>query len=104
MPKCGLEPRQPNYTIPKDENITYFKHITKHTEGKPDPRKYQHELSWKTPNGNFGKGDSRKTFTDVAQAHSKQVPAPNFYKVPWKPTVTLGTISKTEGGDYLSDC
>jgi hypothetical protein len=66
VPKFGLEYKYPNYTVPKDEKMSYFKHVTNHTEGKPDMRKHYTELSWKTPNGNFGKGDKRKTFTDIA--------------------------------------
>lgn len=104
MPKAGLEFKYPNYTIPKDENMTYFKHVTNHTRGKPDPQKHHTELSWKTPNGNFGKGDKRKTFTDVAQEHSKKVPAPGKYNANVKWPVFFGTMKKTEGVDYLSDC
>lgn len=64
--KFGLEYRYPNYSVPKDTNFTYFNHVTNHSRGKPDPRKYNLTLNWKTSNGNFGLGAKRKTFTDEA--------------------------------------
>ena len=84
--------------------MTYFKHVTNHTLGKPDPTKYYRPLSWKTSASNFGIASKRKTFTDEAQAHSKKVPGPASYVAPFKPRILFGKISKTEGVDYLSDC
>jgi len=90
--------------VPKDTKMTYFKHVTNHTEGKPDPTKYFRPLSWKTSAGNFGLGGKRKTFTDEAQVLSKKTPGPTTYAPPFKPRILFGKISKTEGVDYLSDC
>jgi hypothetical protein len=38
-------------------------------------------MSWETKNGQFGKNSIRKTFTDDAIKHSKQVPGPNVYNL-----------------------
>lgn len=102
--KKGLEFRYPDYSVPKDENMTYFKHVTNHSRGKPDPTKYYKPLSWEKPMMNYGKGDKRKTFTDVEQARAKKIPAPTAYNPIIKRKVPLGNLSKTEGVDYLSDC
>lgn len=45
----------------------------------------------------------RKTFTDSAQEHSKKIPCPTKYETARKPFVPLGTISKAEGVDIMSD-
>lgn len=90
--------------MPKDTAMTYFKHVTNHTRGKPDPTKYDRTLSWKTSNGNFGLGGKRKTFTDEAQARSKKIPAPTAYNPKFEPRILFGKVNKTEGVDYLSDC
>ena len=49
--KSGLPKREPNYTIPKDENQGFFKHVTRATRGVPGPNHYPRAMSWKTPNG-----------------------------------------------------
>ena len=69
--KVGLPKREPNYTIPKDENSNFFNHVTRSTKGIPAPSNYHKPLSWKTPNGQFGCGPARKTFTDEAAKLSK---------------------------------
>ena len=101
--KVGLPKREPNYTIPRDENQNFFKHVTRSTKHIPGPTAYQKPLSWKTPNGQFGSGPARKTFTDDAAKLSKQVPSAASYKPKDMHRVLLGQISKTEGVDYLSD-
>ena len=45
--KIGLPNREPNYTIPKDENSNFFKHVTRSTRGIPGPNAYDNSLSWK---------------------------------------------------------
>jgi hypothetical protein len=61
-------------------------------------------MSWVAPNGNFGKGGNRKTFTDEAQKHSSKIPCPSKYKNTREPRVLQGKLDQAEGTDYLSDC
>ena len=77
--RVGLQKREPNYTIPKDHNSNFFKHVTRATRGVPGPAAYSIPLSWKTSNGNFGIGPARKTFTDEAAKLSRQVPSAATY-------------------------
>lgn len=49
--KHGIPKREPNYTIPRDENSSFFKHVTRSTRGVPGPNHYPTALSWKTNNG-----------------------------------------------------
>ena len=44
--KVGLPYREPNYTIPKDESSSFFKHVTRATRNVPAPNAYKTELSW----------------------------------------------------------
>ena len=101
--KVGLQKREPNYTVPKDENSSFFKHVTKSTRGVPGPNVYVKPLSWVTNTGNFGVGPKRTTFTDEAEKHSKQVPSSASYHPELKRKLLLGHMSKAEGVDYLSD-
>lgn len=101
--KVGLPKREPNYTIPRDENQNFFKHVTRATKGVPGPNHYERGLSWKTPSGNFGLGPKRTTFTDDAAKLSKQIPSAATYKPDIKSRLLLGHMSKTEGVNYLSD-
>lgn len=89
--KVGLPNRAPNYTFTKDSN-TFFSHVTRHTRGKPAPGAYDQKLSWKTANGAFGSGPERKTFTDDAAKHSKQVPSPSKYNPERKRRLLLGQM------------
>ena len=63
------------------------------------------ELSWKTSNGNFGKGSkNRRTFCDDAIDHAKKVPAPGSYDVSGlAKKIPGGKLGQTEGVSYLSD-
>ena len=88
--KCGLPKREPNYTIPRDENQNFFKHVTRATRGVPGPNHYARPMSWKTNNGQFGVGPARKTFTDEAVKHSKQVPSCAQYNPERKRKLLLG--------------
>ena len=90
--KCGLQTREPKYTIPKDENSNFFNHVTKTTKYIPAPSTYHQPLSWKTTNGTFGVGPARKTFTDEAAKHSRQVPSCSQYHVEQKKRLLLGQI------------
>ena len=90
--KHGLQKREPNYTIPKDENTNFFKHVTRATKGVPGPSHYTRPMSWKTPNGAFGVGPARKTFTDEAAKHSKQVPSCAQYNPEMKRKLLLGNL------------
>ena len=101
--KVGIPKREPNYTIPRDENSNFFKHVTRSTRGIPGPNVYPNPLSWKTPNGQFGNGPARKTFTDDAAKLSKQIPSAATYDPEIKRKLLLGHMSKTEGINYLSD-
>ena len=101
--KVGIPKREPHYTIPRDENSNFFKHVTRSTKGIPGPNAYDKSLSWKTNNGQFGCGPARKTFTDDAAKLSKQVPSAAHYKPDYQRKLLLGHMSKTEGVDYLSD-
>ena len=69
--KVGIPKREPHYTIPRDENSNFFKHVTRSTKGIPGPNAYDKSLSWKTNNGQFGCGPARKTFTDEAAKLSR---------------------------------
>ena len=102
--KVGLRPSEPNYTIPKDENTNFFKHVTRVTRHNPAPTAYQKALSWKTANGAFSAGNKRKTFTDEAIAQSKKVPSSAHYKVKDNHRILYGNWEKAQGVDYLSDC
>lgn len=80
--KVGLKTSEPNYTIPKDENTNFFKHVTRVTRHNPAPTAYQKALSWKTANGTFSAGNNKRTtFTDEAIRHSKKIPSAAHYKV-----------------------
>ena len=104
VPYNGLSYKYPDYSIPKDQNTTYFKHVTRHSVGKPAPTHYYKPLSWTTSSSKFGVGSKRKTFTDEAVAHSKVVPAPTRNDKMYKDKANGGCLEKTEGVDYLSDC
>ena len=91
--KCstyGLLNREPHYTMPKDENSNFFNHVTRATKGVPASSTYHRPLSWKTPNGQFGNGPARKTFTDEAAKLSKQIPSAATYHPEIKRTLPLG--------------
>ena len=90
--KCGLPKREPNYTIPKDENNNFFNHVTRSTKGIPAPSHYHKPLSWKTNTGGFGAGPDRKTFTDEAEKQSRRVPAPSDYNIELKRRLLQGQI------------
>ena len=90
--KFGLPDREPQYTIPKDENQNFFKHVTRSTKGVPAPSNYYQPLSWKTTNGTFGVGPARKTFTDDAAKLSKQRPSPATYNPELKKRLLLGQM------------
>lgn len=90
--KHGLPKREPNYTIPKDENNNFFKHNTRATRGVPAPGNYHRPQSWKTTNGQFGVGPARKTFTDEAAKLSRQVPSCAHYKPEVKPRILQGVL------------
>lgn len=102
--KSGLPKREPNYTIPRDENSSFFKHVTRSTRGVPGPNAYDNRPSWKANQVQFGSGPARKTFTDEAAKLSKQVPSAASYHPEQKRKLLLGHMSKTEGVNYLSDC
>ena len=78
--KVGIPKREPNYTIPKDENSSFFKHVTRSTRGVPGPNAYDNAPSWKKNQVQFGSGPPRKTFTDDAAKLSKQIPSAATYK------------------------
>lgn len=90
--KVGLPHREPNYTIPKDENNDFFQCVTRATRGKPGPGQYHKALSWKTANGSFSGGPARKTFTDDAAKHSRQVPSSAYYNPDKKRKILLGKL------------
>lgn len=69
--KIGLQKKEPIYTVPKDENSSFFKHVTRATKGVPGPNVYPTPCSWVTNTGNFGAGPKRTTFTDDAEKLSK---------------------------------
>ena len=75
MYKYGLPSDIPRWTIPKDEKSNFFNHHTRSVKWIPGPDKYKNDPSWKINQKNFGVGPKRKTFTDEAIEHSKQVPA-----------------------------
>ena len=93
------------WKFPKDENQTYFNHITRATKGKPPPDKYAFvdPKEWKVHQKNFGVGPKRTTFTDEAEAHSKKIPACSQYHPKHPNRLLLGKMEKTEGVNYLSD-
>ena len=90
--RCGLPRKEPNYTIPKDENSNFFNHVTRSTRGVPAPSTYYKPLSWKTNTGNFGSGPPRQTFTDEAVKHSKKIPAPSAYNIEGTRRIPLGQM------------
>ena len=90
--KCGLPRREPNYTVPKDENQSFFKHVTRATRGNPAPSHYTRPMSWTTPNGVFGVGPARKTFTDEAAKLSKLIPSVHTYHPEIKRKLLLGQM------------
>ena len=103
--KFGTPFAYPNYTIPRDENSNFFKHVTRSTKNIPGPGSYKNlDMSWKTPNGTFGVGPARKTFTDEAAKIAKTKPSAATYNPQKQYKIPLGFLEKSEGVDYASDC
>jgi hypothetical protein len=90
--KYGIPRKEPNYTVPKDESQSFFKHVTRATKGNPAPSQYTRPMSWKTNNGVFGVGPARKTFTDEAAKMSKLIPSVHTYRPEIKRKLLLGQM------------
>eukprot|EP00347_Sterkiella_histriomuscorum_P000753 403374637 len=103
IPFHGLLPREPKYTIPKDKLSNFLAQTQKRGKALPASNQYHKPPSWETKNGQFGKSANRKTFTDDAIKHSKQIPAPNIYNTEKKRKVLMGKLDRTEGFDFLSE-
>lgn len=64
LPKHGIPPRVPQYSVPKDKLQNFLKQTEKRAKILPAPTAYYKPPSWETTNGQFGKAGKRKTFTD----------------------------------------
>ncbi|CDW82305.1 UNKNOWN [Stylonychia lemnae] len=103
MPYHGLPPREPKYSVPRDKLQNFLQQTQRRGKLLPAPNQYHKPLTWETKNGQFGKNSIRKTFTDDAIKHSKQVPAPNVYNNEKKQKVLLGKSNRAEGFDFMSE-
>ncbi len=90
LPKYGLPPRNPNYSVPKDKLSNFLEMTQRRAKLLPAPNQYHKPLTWSTSNGNFGKNSRRKTFTDEVMKISKEVPSSATYDPHVKDKVLLG--------------
>lgn len=109
MHKCGLMPKEPNYTVMKDTGADFIATVQKQARKTPGPNHYKDGTlgkgGWVTNGGQFHKGSARRTFTDDAVKHSLTIPGPSAYLKGNQDSrfrIPLGRMDRSETGDFLT--